>query len=235
MTDPTRNAANPTNRGTLAGVLRVVLGKFLEGMDDMLPATVVAYDRATNRATVRPMIKVLKTGGTLLPRAEIASVPVLNLGGGDFVLTFPINPGDLGWIKANDRDISLFLQNLQSTGPNTLRKHSFSDAVFIPDQFRKWTLNAEDDAAVTLQSLDGTQRVAIHADKVKLTSSTDIILETPTAHVIGNLDVTGDIDATNVTAATEVTAGVIKLTTHPHVGSPTAPSGPISNVGVPLP
>jgi len=38
--------------GTLPGLLRVYGEKLKQGMDDMLPARVVAYDRATNRATV---------------------------------------------------------------------------------------------------------------------------------------------------------------------------------------
>jgi phage baseplate assembly protein V len=46
----------------------------------------------------------------------------------------------------------------------------------------------------------------------------------------GNLQVNGSITATG-----EVTAGTVNLTDHVHAGSPTAPSGPVSNTGIPIP
>ena len=189
-----QNSRNPANSDSLAGTLYEVLGKFLDGVDDMLPAVVIAYDREENRATVRPMIQLLQTDGSILSRAEVASVPVLNVGGGLAVLTFNILPGDLGWIKANDRDISLFLQSMTSEGPNTLRKHSFSDSIFIPDQFRKWTLNAEDSEAAVFQSLDGLHRVSIHDNRVQVSSSIAVVLDTPFTNILGDLFVDGSID-----------------------------------------
>ncbi|OWK42477.1 hypothetical protein [Fimbriiglobus ruber] len=41
--------------------------------------------------------------------------------------------GDTGWIKANDRDISLFKQTTAASSPNTARLHDFADAMFFPD------------------------------------------------------------------------------------------------------
>ena len=93
MVDSVKPSYNPSNLGSLAGAMKEVLGKFLQGVDDMLPAVVIAYDRAANRATVRPTIRVLQTDGTLIDRAQIASVPVLSLGGGDAVLSFNIRLG----------------------------------------------------------------------------------------------------------------------------------------------
>jgi len=209
MVDNVQNSRNPANSGSFAGALQEILGKFLQGVDDMLPGVVVAYDRTTNRATVRAMIQLLKTDETLLDRAEIASVPVLNIGGGNAVLSFNIAPGDLGWIKANDRDISLFLQNLNKTGPNTIRKHSFSDAIFIPDQFRKWTLNAEDDAFAVLQTLDGTQRISIQDSRIKITSDTEILLDAPLVTVTGDLEAVGTIVADSA-------GNKIGVSTHSH-------------------
>lgn len=46
----------------------------------------------------------------------------------------------------------------------------------------------------------------------------------------GNLQVNGSITATG-----EVTAGTVNLTDHLHLGSATAPSGPVSNTGTPIP
>lgn len=213
MANESQGSQNPADRGTLSGVFREVLGKFLSGVDDMLPAVVISYDREENRAEVRPLVRLLKTDNTLLDRAVIASVPVLNIGGGNAVLSFNILPGDLGWIKANDRDISLFLQSMVDAPPNTLRKHSFNDGLFIPDQFKKWTLNAEDDSFAVLQTLDGTQRISIQDTQIKITSNALITLDAPLVDITGGLNVAGDVDAIG-----EVTGNGIPLSTHRNTG-----------------
>lgn len=159
---------DPADDGSLLGVMRTVLDKFLQGVDDMLPARVLSYDRATNRATVLPMVKLLTTDNRKLSRAQVASVPVLQHGGGGFVLSFNLRPGDLGWIKANDRDISLVLQAYADDAPNTLRKHSFEDALFIPDVMRGYSIAGEDASNAVFQSLDGSVKVSLWEDRLKL-------------------------------------------------------------------
>lgn len=164
-------SGNPADEDSLAGVFRTVLTKFLQQTDDMLPAVVIAYDRVKNRATVHPQVMMGTTDGSKVSRAQIAEVPVLNIGGGGFVLSFPIKPGDFGWIKASDRDISLFLQGLQEEWPNTKRMHSFQDGLFIPDVMKAWTLDGADQERAVLQSTDGATRIAIGADTVEITTS----------------------------------------------------------------
>ena len=161
---------DPANDDSLLGMARQILDKFLAQIDDMLPARVVSYDRASNRATVVPMVKLLTTDNRQIGRAQVASVPVMMLGGDGVALSFNLKAGDLGWIKANDRDISLITQGYKDSAPNTLRKHSFQDAVFIPDVMRGLTVNAEDETHAVLQTLDGSVRVAIRPDRVKITA-----------------------------------------------------------------
>lgn len=169
---------NPANSGGLPGVLADILGKFLQNVDDCLPATVMSYDREANVATVRPIVAVLTTEGTTVPRAAVASVPVLALGGGNFVVNFPLKAGDLGWIKASDRDISLFKQGLAEARPNTVRKHSFEDGFFIPDVYRQYTLKDEDkENNMVIQSLDGLIRVSLWPDRVKVSAGDETWLE----------------------------------------------------------
>lgn len=186
---------DPASRGDLTGIVKLVLNKFLQGIDDMLPAKVIAYDRTTNQARVQPLIAIVTTGKEQITRAQVASVPVLQLGGGGFVVSFPIQPGDLGWIKANDRDISLFKQIMENSSPNTERKHSFEDALFIPDtMFKAVVINPEDDSNFVLQSIDGTVRIALFDDKVKITAP-QIILDTPQVKATGTITADGDIIA----------------------------------------
>ena len=159
---------DPADNDSVLGTLRLVLRKFLAQTDDMLPARVIAYDRSTNRANVQPMVQMVTTGGQKVSRAQVVSVPVLNVGGGGFVLSFPIQPGDLGWIKASDRDMSLFLQSYAEAFPNTGRMHTFSDGLFIPDVMTGWSIGEADTANAVLQSLDGSVKVSLGAADITL-------------------------------------------------------------------
>src|SRR5271170_3777139 len=161
---------DPSLERTLAGTLQLAFSKMMQNTNGMLPAQVIAYDRTANRAQVQPLITLINTNGEQVPRAQIASIPVLILGGGGFMLNFNLNPGDLGWIFANDRDISGFLQTYAQSSPNTVRKNSFADAIFIPDIMRGYTIADEDAGNTVLQSIDGTVKISLGTGKIKLSA-----------------------------------------------------------------
>lgn len=234
---------DPADDGSLAGTLRQVMKKMTQGTDGMLPATVISFDRATNRATVKPVVMMVGTDGSTLGRAQIASVPVFQIGAGGFMLNFNLKAGDLGWLMANDRDTSLFLQGGTEQPPNTLRMKSFEDGVFFPDAFRNFIINPEDEENAVLQNLDGTCRVAIWQDRVKVTAplvvvetevaevnaTTSVTVDTPLTtitgdatingnlQVDGNIHSDGNIDADGiVTGLTDVQAGTKLLKNHDH-------------------
>ena len=100
---------------------------------------------------------------------------------------------------------------------------------------RGWTIAGEDSENAVLQTLDGTVRVALWADKVKITAPT-VEIDSPTTHLTGVLNVDGAITSlstitgTTVTGTIDVVAGAISGKTHTHSGVTTG-SG---NTGAPL-
>ena len=218
MTDSNNNipSRDPANDDNMAGMFGNILQKFLQNVDDMLPAQIITFDRATNMATVQPLIKVVTTNGDTLSRPQIASVPVLQIGGGGFVMNFNLKAGDFGYIKANDRDTSLLFQSNSEAAPNSKRKHSFEDGIFIPAVQSAFAINGEDGENAVFQNLAGTTRVAIWNDRVKITvNGTDLILQdgqltidaTQTT-INGNLTVTGQtVLQGNVNAQANVAVG----------------------------
>jgi len=202
-TSPHANPSrDPANDDSLLGMVRQVLDKFLQGVDDMLPARVVSYDRPSNRAIVVPMVKVLTTDNRQIGRAQVASVPVMQFGGGGVALAFNLAAGDLGWIKANDRDISLILQAYKDNGPNTLRKHSFQDAVFIPDVMRGMVIASEDAENAVLQTLDGVTRISVGATGISLVSGSNSVKIGPGGTVVtGTLTINGIVFGTHIHGA----------------------------------
>jgi hypothetical protein len=203
-------------------MLRTVLDKHMQDVDDMLPARVVAFngDRDAPRVQVQIMYLMTTTTGEKVPMSQVASIPVMSMSGGGFVLSFPVAVGDMGWIKANDQDISLFLQSYEASAGNTKRSHDFSDAVFIPDLMRGWAINGADVNSVVLQSLDGVVKLALSPTAIRMQSGASYV------------DVSASTVAIVSTALTH--NGVNVGATHSHVGSPTAPNGPQSNTGAPV-
>lgn len=183
---------DPADQDSLTGMANLILRKFLQGVDDCLPARIINYNRDTNRALVAPMVALLTTNGEQVARASVASVPVLLYGGGGFMLNMPMQAGDLGWIKACDRDISMFLQAYSGGPPNTIRMHTFEDSWFIPDAMRNFAINGEDDGCAVLQSLDGALRLSVGGGRVKMTAGPASVTVTPGGtSVIGGLTIDG--------------------------------------------
>ena len=220
---PNLDIANDDN---LSGIMSDVLANWLRGVDDMIPARVVSYDDASNRATIKPLVMLGTTDGQKISRAQLANIPVFRFGGGGFFIRFPVKPGDFGWLKATDRDMSLVMQRggLEDW-PNTLRQHSFSDGMFFPDTLKSWVIDGANADAMVLQSLDGTVCVSLHSGKVAI-DAPQVVVTAPSVEITGNVQVTGNM----AVAGTMTNNGVNIGSTHVHSG---VDSGP-SNTGGPL-
>jgi hypothetical protein len=202
----------PAASGNMAAVLRWVFTKFMQKVDGQLPAEVISYNRATNRAQVQPLISMIGTNGKRIGRAPIVSVPVLALGGGGLFINFPLGVGDIGWIEASDRDISLFLQSSQQSAPNTKRMHSFEDARFIPDAYSQYTFTP-DAGALVISTYDGTTRIVMSEGKIKLIAPTvEIDSTTFTLNNSGAATVnTGTWNVNTTGSAGSTSTGVVNL------------------------
>jgi len=168
---------SPANNDSLSGVLKTSFQFMMKQLNTMMPAKVIAYDRTTNRAQVQVQINTVSTNYQQIPGVEIASVPVLLLGGGGFMINFPLNTGDLGWLLATDRDISLFLQNYEAAAPGVFLIRNFSSSLFVPDIMKNYTVNSEDANNLVIQNLSGTSKISIGQDEITISA--------PTVNIIG--------------------------------------------------
>lgn len=170
MTTNSPPSGNPADKRDLRGLLRLWQTKTLQKTDNTLPARVIAYDRTSNRAQVQPLINVVTTDQQQVARAQVASVPVFQYGGGGALMSFPVATGNQGWLHANDRDISLFKQTGQQSPPNTQRKHSFEDGMIFPDAMGTATIATEDANNAVFQNISGTVRLALWPGLFKFTA-----------------------------------------------------------------
>ena len=221
-------SVNPANTGTMQGMMRHILDKYMQDIDDMLPARVVGFngDRNNPRVSVQIMYLVTKTDGSTVPMSQLASIPVMTMSGGGFLLSFPIKSGDMGWIKANDQDMSLFFQSGEASPGNTQRMHSFEDGVFIPDVMRGWTIDPVDQENAVLQSLDGTVKLSLSTDTIRMEANSDYVEVGPSGikssgywdhtgdgAITGDVAITGDIESTGTVKNNGVNIG----STHLHL------------------
>lgn len=212
----------PADYGTLTGAIKIAVEKAMQGMDVMMPVEVVAFDRATNRATVKHLIQMQGTDGEKVDRANVSSVRVYQFGNASFSMSLPIKPGDKGWLMAADRDISIFQQGLQKDAPNTRRMHSFQDGLFMPDSMNMGNVQAADADNVTIQLHDGGAVISLGANSVTLTVGGNSIAIGP-----GGIKLTGPVE---IDGPTFDHNGVNIGDDHKHSG---VQSGPV-NTGNPI-
>jgi hypothetical protein len=212
MSTPEIPSKPPSIDGDLGGALAFIFQKMMQKVDGQLPAKVISYNRATNRAIVQPLISIIGTNGQRVGRAPIAAVPVLVLGGGNFFVNFPLGANDIGWIEASDRDISLFLQSAQQSSPNDGRLHSFEHGRFVPDVFDNYTFTP-DAGAMVISSLDGTTRIVMSAGKIQLfAAEIDINSTTLTINNAGVMTVnTATYNQATTSSSGSTTTGTVNL------------------------
>lgn len=151
----------PADESSLTGVIKTAVNKAMQSFDVMLPVEVVSYDRATNRATVKHLVQMQGSDGEKVSRAPVASVRVQQFGNAAFNISLPIKPGDKGWLKAADRDISIFQQGLTEDAPNTARMHSFQDGLFMPDAMSNGDAPAGSGDDLVIGANDGSSYMSI--------------------------------------------------------------------------
>jgi hypothetical protein len=220
MTDTQKPNTDPATQGNLGGKMYETLQRWLrDEVDGMTPARVVSYDDATNRAVIKPLVMVGTTGGDKVSRDPIHNIPVYRFGGGDFFMRFPLKPGDVGWLAANDRDISLTMQaGGGEDWPNTKRLHSFSDAMFFPDTFKEWIIAGANVDAAVWQSLDGQVCIALRDAEIEVTVGATSLLVTLASIVqtVGASTITTTPAAVAIVSASLTHNGVEIGSTHTH-------------------
>ena len=212
------------NSGNMGGITNEFLNNWLRNeVDGMVPARVVSYNDTTNRAILHPIVMMGGTDGSKVARADVHNIPVYRFGGGGIFMRFPLKEGDLGWLAANDNDISLIMQGGGvEDWPNTERQCKFSDAVFFPDTLKSWIIDGSNADNAVWQTMDGQVCVSLGVSGVKIKAGVSSIEVTPAGITMLSPPGTLTHNGKNVGD------------THAHAGSPTAPLGPISPTGVPV-
>ena len=229
MSDNVPPSRDPANDDSLVGFTKELKRFLFKNIDKATPAMVLSHDRAANRVKVKPLITMVDSNGDAVSKSNIASVPVLNLGGGGWLINFNLPAGQQGMIFSFDRDISLFLQAKAESRPNTSRMHTFEDSIFIPQQWFDYVISEEDSAAMVIQNLNGTAKVALDDSSIRIVhnetraefTSDSTSIDSPLSI---NLNSAGGI---NITSDGGVTVNNVTFDSSGAVNSPASVTAPM--------
>lgn len=195
ITNPSYNISDTG----LNGAIDFKLKQNLLQIEKAAPAKIISYDRNKNRAVCQILSYAVNSDGDNLTRKPLTDIPVANFGGGNFVLSFPVKIGDIGYIIASDGNISVFKKILDFFAPATEQRHKYKDGIFYPLIINGFTVNENDNNAVLLSSLDGTTKISLSEGKAEITAAQTIIN--------GNLIVNGDISSSGTVEGQTVKSG----------------------------
>lgn len=120
----------------MAEVIQEAIRAELLDLHVALPARVEKYDKNTQKANVKPLLrKRYKSDGMEIEMPIIPGVPVQHpsANGGKAFIHLPIKKGDLGTAIFCDRSIDRWLAgDGRIVTPDDPRHHDLSDAIFIP-------------------------------------------------------------------------------------------------------
>lgn len=158
---------NPADMTTTAGMLDYIYRCNSMATENCMPAIVESYDRKKNVVTVKPCINITAATGETIERESITAT-VMSICGGKFIMNFPLEKGDTGWLITADRDISLFREQRKVINANTNRIHSIEDSFFIPDRVNDFKLEAEDEKNLVIQNLDRNIKISLGEKEIKI-------------------------------------------------------------------
>lgn len=192
--------------------LRFVIQQQMLGLNTSMPVRVLSVQSGglgpVGFVSIQILVDQVTGSDMTVPHGEIPNVPYFRLQGGANAIIIDPQIGDIGMACFASRDISAVKNVRMAAPPGSRRAYDFSDAMYIGG-----LLNGS--PAQYIQFTSGG--IVIH-------SPTSITLQAPDIGLVGNVACTG---------GTLTHMGVDVGSTHTHIGSPTAPNGPISNTGQP--
>lgn len=124
--------------GSILSVIRAIIRAELADVHTMIPGRVTAYDGATQRASVQPLLKSPRStedgGRTLETLPIVPDVPVAFLGAGSWSITFPVSVGDTGMIMFAEAALERWKggDGDREVDPADDTRFGLDGAVFVP-------------------------------------------------------------------------------------------------------
>ena len=116
---------------TPSDIIKIACDNRIALMNTCMPAQIVSFDYATNKANVQPCLNKRLTDNTVIPVPIINNVPVCFPQNSTFSMTFPVKEGDYCLLVFAQRSLDLWKTDGGVVTPDDFRKYDLSDAVAL--------------------------------------------------------------------------------------------------------
>lgn len=200
------------NNATLDDAIEMALFAAMIGKRHCVPARVASFDSVTQTVIAEPMISAEGNDGQRVPLPPVADVPILQLGGGEFVITFNPVVGDPCLLLVSDRCIDGWFETGENRIPSDFRQNDLSDCLAIvgfrpkPMAIKNWMsgctirkvdgsyyINLADNGNVTVKAL----KLLVDSENSEFTGNVKI---GKTLYVTGGTTFIGDVNGANAIA-----------------------------------
>lgn len=164
-----------------------------------LELVIVVAVNADMTVDVKPLLNALTPDNEAIEPVVIYNIPYLQLQGGRNALRIIPQVGDMGLVGYCQRDISGVVLNKGQANPQSNRKFSNSDGVYI--------------CSVASLAQNPVRFMEISDSQITINGDVPLVVNASAMTVNADLTVNGNINATG-----DVKAGIISLTTHIHGG-----------------
>ena len=189
----------------VTGILQA-MRRVLSNVHTSLPVEVVNCTNSGGVSAIGTVtLKILMNqvdsfGNTVAPGATLYNVPYLRLQGGTNAIIIDPSTGDMGMASFCEKDISNIMATYGAANPNSNRRNSISDAIFVgyvgnvvPTQYIQFNASG-----ITIFSPNAVNvnapLVTVNAQEVDVTA--------PSVNVTGNVLVDGNLGSTSGTSVT---------------------------------
>ena len=177
------------NNATLDDTIEQALFAAMIGKRHCVPGRVASFDKDTQTIVAEPMICAEGQNGQRVPLPPVADVPILQLGGGDFVLTFNPVLGDPCLLLVSDRCIDAWYETGENRIPADFRQNDLSDCLAIvgfrpkPMAIKNWM------EGVTIRKVDGSYYINIANNGNVTVKALKLLVDAENSEFTGNVKI----------------------------------------------
>jgi hypothetical protein len=192
---PTSQQANPPDLRVLLDSFSLEIAKQINCVRPGIIQAVYSNNTVDIQIAQQQVTSVQADGTkTFAQFAFLKDVPIYTLGGGGVTITFPIKVGDECLVLFCDREIYNWYLTGQISAPTSPRLHDFSDAIClcglrsVPNN-----LSGISTSEAQIRSNDGATSIGLNPTtyKITLTSTVEVIVNSPLTTIVGNMNVEG--------------------------------------------
>jgi len=118
---------------TFAKTIKTAIDSMLVDLHTALPCEVVSVDYEMQTVDVKIVVNRITSDDKVIAFDILTEVPIGYTQTKQYSITLPINIGDTGQLIFNERQLDNWIVNDEIKEPDDTRKHSLSDALFVPN------------------------------------------------------------------------------------------------------